>query len=534
MLPDEPPQVEAADVPLPQPTPMEFDHNIIPTMPGGMTADTDMTLEPHGDEWTESSRKPKKDKKKRKSTGLVTPQEGPSVTDAEFVPRDVGSDKAPIVASESTLVTRDPVLPMGKEEPAQEGLDWAPPVKRSKKDKKKRKPTVEDDVVAEEDSRSVIADGTEEHSTERDLSLNEPGLPEVSMPDAEPGEPVEAEERAIPDKKAKKDKKKRKSGMSTAAPEPVMLSEGADSARVPLEVPKSREPLDNKDGSELPGRETASEKRIVEHVPVTEPEDFYRSTGSNRSVDHETSTRELPSAPDNDTAESTQLDQVSYDHLGVAQHDRQPLSENDNLVYGTLPNQPSGETTPDRAEDSDTGSQISETTRERQRRRRSPRMSPDYDPDNLPRSVHDRALTPPPENDDIMDTALGIAAGLGLGATALGAHESHAQPRSSHGDIDRPRGLSTQEDLSWSFPSPIQNRASTRDSGIHVPDKPNTLHTQQRSIRDSAPELGSPRGRERLDIEKHSTEVTKQLRRRFDEEKQVRTPSLERKSSRVF
>ncbi|KAK5065388.1 hypothetical protein LTR84_001226 [Exophiala bonariae] len=104
-------------------------------------------------------------------------------------------------------------------------------------------------------------------------------------------------------------------------------------------------------------------------------------------------------------------------------------------------------------------SDVSASTRERRKRRRSPPVWAGEEPDDLPRN---RAMTPPPEHDDLMDTALGVAAGLGFG---VAGHESSRNPR--------PRSTSParKQSTGWSFAklgtvADLGNTDSNRDSGV--------------------------------------------------------------------
>lgn len=104
-------------------------------------------------------------------------------------------------------------------------------------------------------------------------------------------------------------------------------------------------------------------------------------------------------------------------------------------------------------------SDVSASTRERRRRRRSPPVWAGEEPEDLPRN---RSMTPPPEHDDLMDTALGVAAGLGFGAAG---HEPTrgARPRSS--------SPARKQSTGWSFAklgagADLGNTESNRDSGV--------------------------------------------------------------------
>ncbi|KIV90667.1 hypothetical protein PV10_05299 [Exophiala mesophila] len=127
----------------------------------------------------------------------------------------------------------------------------------------------------------------------------------------------------------------------------------------------------------------------------------------------------------------------------------------------------------------DNSSDVSETTRERRKRRRSPKPLTGEEPEDLPGQ---RSLTPPPEHDDLMDTALGVAAGLGFG-TSGGEASRTSRPRSSSpkrqkssewsfnrvGVADRLTQADNVRDSRVQFESPIlaeEHFSSQRDSGF--------------------------------------------------------------------
>ncbi|OAL27070.1 hypothetical protein AYO20_09878 [Fonsecaea nubica] len=122
-------------------------------------------------------------------------------------------------------------------------------------------------------------------------------------------------------------------------------------------------------------------------------------------------------------------------------------------------------------------SDVSATTRERRKRRKSPPAWSGEEPEDLPR---DRALTPPPEHDDIMDTALGVAAGLGFGAGE--SESSRETPRKAPSPTRQPSA-------GWSFAKldPVTKLAhaeSNRDSGVQF-ESPNPSSGHFPSARDS-------------------------------------------------
>lgn len=118
-------------------------------------------------------------------------------------------------------------------------------------------------------------------------------------------------------------------------------------------------------------------------------------------------------------------------------------------------------------------SDVSETTRERRRRRRSPPAWSGEEPADLPRGG---ALTPPPDHNDIMDTALGVAAGLGFGG---GNSESTRQP------FPKPRSPARQPSAGWSFAKLGPGiPESNRDSGVQF-ESPVVGEGQFSATRDS-------------------------------------------------
>ena len=118
------------------------------------------------------------------------------------------------------------------------------------------------------------------------------------------------------------------------------------------------------------------------------------------------------------------------------------------------------------------GSEISETTRERRRRRRMSPQQRDWDgPPDLPR---DGALTPPPERNDILDTALGVAAAVGFG----GNDRDKRATEHTH----------AAEAPAWSFANVAPARRDlqdtiNRDSGVQF-ESP-VVGTAEESVRDS-------------------------------------------------
>lgn len=122
-------------------------------------------------------------------------------------------------------------------------------------------------------------------------------------------------------------------------------------------------------------------------------------------------------------------------------------------------------------------SDVSESTRERRKRRRSPPIWATEEPADLPTN---RSLTPPPDHDDIMDTALGVAVGLGFGGR---------EDESTKGTPPERPSPVRQPSAGWSFAKlgPATDPASSeanRDSAVHF-DSPLLPANQFSNQRDS-------------------------------------------------
>ncbi len=122
-------------------------------------------------------------------------------------------------------------------------------------------------------------------------------------------------------------------------------------------------------------------------------------------------------------------------------------------------------------EDEELMSDVSASTRERRKRRRSPPAWSGEEPDDLPTS---RALTPPPDHDDIMDTALVVAAGLGIGD--IEREPTQENPTKSTSPARQPSA-------GWSF-AQLGADHDNRDSGIQL-ESPMLAQGQISSTRDS-------------------------------------------------
>jgi hypothetical protein len=213
------------------------------------------------DEWSGfSAKKSKKDKKKRKS-GVSTPAEETPSAIEEDKPTVTEAVEEPV--SEPTVVddNTSAALSSEKEPPSEQADEWGSfSTKKSKKDKKKRKsglstPAEDVPISTEEEPRG---------------DLEEPEFAPTSV-DEKPAsipEPVEEatdEWSSFSTKKSKKDKKKRKSGLSTPIEE-IPISAEKDK---PREVEGHEEPVP---APALVDDSTAAAP-VSQNDPVPEPSD---------------------------------------------------------------------------------------------------------------------------------------------------------------------------------------------------------------------------------------------------------------------
>jgi hypothetical protein len=246
--------------------------------PATSTSIQDVVPEPEQDEWSFSTKKSKKDKKKRKS-GVSTPVEEEHHGSKALEAAGIIAAGAAITAVAANQFVAEPskdeespapaTIQDTTEEPAAE--EWGSfSTKKSKKDKKKRKSGLstpieesldksgpsEDFVDAEKQSSSTPAEEIVEETKFDNLPaspsaheiVEEPSkLEESFVPTAvqETEEPAD-EWSAFSTKKSKKDKKKRKSGLSTPVEEvqqPIETTESSTPAHGVVDEPaKPEEP----------------------------------------------------------------------------------------------------------------------------------------------------------------------------------------------------------------------------------------------------------------------------------------------------
>ncbi|KPI41412.1 uncharacterized protein AB675_9281 [Cyphellophora attinorum] len=167
------------------------------------------------------------------------------------------------------------------------------------------------------------------------------------------------------------------------------------------------------------------------------------------------------------------------------------------------------------------GSEVSASTRERRRRRRQSPIQQDWageEPPDLPR---DRALTPPPERDDVFDTALGVATAIGFGAGSQATEQRDAksrhrdmpqdEPSCSFADVKPARRdlmADVNRDSGVQFESPIVGTAeeSVRDSGYgHDWERDPSHREHLRPVRPQSPTSSSEDVRRHVSAREHAT-----------------------------
>ncbi|KAK4941853.1 hypothetical protein LTR10_018329 [Elasticomyces elasticus] len=321
--------------------------------------------------------------------------------------------------------------------------DWGFPVKKSKKKTKKTKSRLSNSEQATPDTETPgLVEQEDVQALVPRTAFPEP-IQESYLQEETPATPAEnaAEDYFAPvsKKKSKKDKKKTR---------PFWIENDEQSQDRALE----------------PVNETPRDDEVIGDVP--------------NAMGHENLPREDRSDYDQDVKKAHRLFEFGGTELQARDSTELDRNTADNKMPMDLaapfdpPTRYSEVTVPQ--EDAETMSDVSASTRERRRRRRSPPAWSGEEPQDLPRN---RALTPPPEHDDLMDTALGIAAGLGIGA---------GQQHESAREVTRePTSPARQLSSKWSFAQlgPVADRLN-RDSGVQL-ESPLLAQGQISSTRDS-------------------------------------------------
>ncbi|KAF4636378.1 hypothetical protein G7Y89_g1708 [Cudoniella acicularis] len=228
-----------------------------------------------------STNKSKKDKKKRKdlpfeseeASGISTPLDDIPETISKTIPESEISVETvlerPVISEESASLSLDTEAPSGMQEIIQGPGDdeWASSSKKPKKDKKKRKSGISTPIESVPEQSASIEEPTfieASRSIEEPSTIQEPSSRQEVAPDA-------ADDEWTSSKKSKRDKKKRKSGLSTPFED---ISEQAKEVELPLDTieassftAKEAEQLPIEDSSILITSETSQEPTFDDWAP---------------------------------------------------------------------------------------------------------------------------------------------------------------------------------------------------------------------------------------------------------------------------
>ena len=373
--------------------------------------------------------------------------------------------------------------------------DWYAPATKSKKDKKKKKHQPGLQEAGDQYSADVSARTTDERIGP--IAVEEKDFFEEAAPDEEP---------TVGRKKSKKDKKRQKSQLAweEEAESTARSSGTVKEPQEPGDHPSMRErssslkasvlPIPEIQGAVLMSQPSPTEKRsasgYLDTVPPMAPEPpsaISQSLEPDRRLHTEpaepTPTREDDwySTPkkgkkSKKDKKATRASTLEFQDAAIAAEASSSAKWQEHAKGADEGYPTSSHNTEDiRMDDSD-GSRVSESTRERRRRRRSPQAYNGEELPDLPRPL----ATPPPEHDDIMDTALGVAVGIGFGRS-----EGERAPRPHSPTPTKTRG----DEPSWSFDKvataiPHELREGNRDSGVQF-DSPTLESGHPRATRDS-------------------------------------------------
>ncbi|EXJ86332.1 hypothetical protein A1O3_03283 [Capronia epimyces CBS 606.96] len=360
--------------------------------------------------------------------------------------------------------------------------EWSIPTKKSKKKSKKNRSLAaleSEDHNAPEEEASVQ---TEDQSRTAEITEDIPPTEQKAI--VPPADDVEGDFTPISKKMSKKDKKKKKkklSAFSSAAAfeetelprdseEAIPQTQPAQDETQPPSPPK--EPRDDVATShrptEVPGTgATLAEDRSVnvteqttEDIPAEAMITDRRDIGPHEDIAAEEA--QLPKRKASKHDKKTKKARRQFEFNGSEAPPPPPvLSEPDETKEDVLEKSMPDESLPMSirpAEENDDLSDVSASTRERRRRRRSPPVWAGEEPEDLP----NRRTFTPPHDQDIMDTALGVAAGLGFGAGDNEISKEVSKPRLSP---------ARQQTEGWSFAhlAPAGGTShldANRDSGV--------------------------------------------------------------------
>ncbi|TVY90866.1 hypothetical protein LAWI1_G008796, partial [Lachnellula willkommii] len=228
-----------------------------------------------------STKKPKKDKKDKKKknisqdtsaepSGISTPldsapQSSMEVPEANSQSENVLDKLTPEEPREVQLDSEAPATPQDvAEEPEQDA--FFSNSKKSKKDKKKRKSGLSTPIETVPETSVLVEEPVKQEQSTSEQVVDGPTT--ISLSTQEPVEEPEQDEWAsLSNKKSKKDKKKRQSGLSTPAEEDTRSVGESTSVIAPLAAIAAKEILDE------PVKNEESPARVASQDTIQEPDD---------------------------------------------------------------------------------------------------------------------------------------------------------------------------------------------------------------------------------------------------------------------
>lgn len=433
---------------------------------------------PTGD-WGFSGKKSKKNKKKAKIDDLgddfQTSTTGtPKSTDQFDTAAQTPSDQ---MASTQAIESRGEVADAGPvhEPPAEE---YFPSIdkKTSKKDKKKKKQNMSSlwvepdnpDLAESQESATMTLEPESSHVRSKDESRGLEEWPRAAQREddqpAMPADRMDVDTEIGPTAREETSRTQQHGLYPSRSPEPHQI-QGLDESE-PLKKMESHDEPMRDDMSYIISTENSLTAQI-ETARDSEHGDFGQTETTTVVTDD-------PASPRLTKSRSTKKERRVFEFNGTETIDAPPLQTAGKSISRDSAANPIDDNMAKFAgqsiestkrlerevhDDPENLSDVSASTRERRRRRRSPPVWAGEEPEDLPRN---RSMTPPPEHDDLMDTALGVAAGLGFGAAG---HEA------TRGDRPRSSSPARKQSTGWSFAklgagADLGNTESNRDSGV--------------------------------------------------------------------
>jgi hypothetical protein len=346
-------------------------------------------------------------------------------------------------------------------------------VKKSKKDKKGKKSRKSDAVSEEPQSREVEEDLAPEAAI---LTIPDTSQDSLSR-DADT-----ENESVVSTKRSQRDKSK---GQSTR--ETFEVEQPEEPAVFPIIDPAHVDDVAGHYHGLLRDYQPAvgapdNKSALIAHEAVNEPGVSHVDDVTNHYYSMLRNYQPAVGAPDNKSALITRevVNEPSVSHVDDVTNHYYGMLRDYQPAVGASDNKPASSTRDvevPRAEREPSPVSDEETRRARRARRKASPVYSGEEPEDLPGN---RSLTPPADHDDMMTTALGVAAGLGL----TGAAASAASARS----YDEARNLEPEQQPvpmgqapGWSFAKLNTLRAvnqAQRDSGVQFADSP-TLPQEQ-------------------------------------------------------